>query len=295
MIELNDLRFFQALANAPSLAAAARHLGVTPPAVTQRLASLETRLALRLIDRGTQGISLTDDGAHLLRCARRVLKEAEELTEEMTLRRGALSGSLKVVAPLGFGRLRIAPVLAKFAQEHLDVAPELTLSDNPRQVMNQEGWDILIHVGRLPDLSVKQHLLRNNRRLLCAAPSYLEKHGAPDALQDLGRHRCGVVRENDLDVTLWNLSDQKNETQRVRITPSFVSNDGEVVRDWALRGMGIIERSEWSVAEDIATGRLVRVLSDFTLPDANIVALVRPNGMRSRKVEMSLEILKTHL
>ena len=295
MLELSDLRFFLTLTGAPSLAAAARHLGVTPPAVTQRLASLETRLALRLIDRGTQGISLTDDGAHLLRRARRILLEAETLTEEMTLRRGKLSGSLKVVAPLGYGRLRIAPVLAKFAQEHLELTPELILSDNPRRQMNQEGWDILIHVGRLPDLSVKQHLLRSNRRLLCAAPSYLEKHGVPDTPKTLVHHRCGVVREDDMDVTLWSFSDQKTEIQRVRITPTFVSNDGEVVRDWALQGMGIIERSEWSVAEDIATGRIVRVLSDFTLSDANIVALIRPYGTRSRKVEMWLNFLKEHL
>jgi len=291
MLELSDLRFFQTLAGAPSLAAAARHLGVTPPAVTQRLASLETRLALRLIDRGTQGIGLTDDGEHLLRRARRILSEAETLTEEMALRRGTLSGSLKVVAPVGYGRLRIAPVLAEFAQEHLEVTPELILSDNPRHVMNQEGWDILIYVGRLPDLSVKRHLLRNNRRFLCAAPSYLEKHGVPNAPKNLVNHRCGVVREDDMDVTLWSFSDQKTEIQRVRITPTFVSNDGEVVRDW----VGIIERSQWSVAEDIATGRLIRILRDFTLPDANIVALIRPYGARSRKVEMCLNFLKEHL
>jgi len=295
MLELSDLRFFRTLAGAPSLAAAARHLGVTPPAITQRLASLEKRLALRLIDRSAQGISVTDDGAHLLNLAGSVLTEAEALTEEMNLRRGALSGSLKIIAPLGYGRLNVAPVLAGFAQQHLEVTPELILSDDPRKVLNKEGWDILIHVGRLPDLAVKRHLLRPNRRLLCAAPSYLDRYGAPDAPQSLVTHRCGVVREDDMDVTLWSFSDPESETQRVRITPSFLSNDGEVVRDWALRGMGIIERSEWSVTDDIAAGRLVRVLSDYSLSDANIVALVRPYGKRSRKVEACLEFLKTHL
>ncbi|MBY6091521.1 LysR family transcriptional regulator [Maritimibacter alkaliphilus] len=294
MIDLSDLRFFGAIADAPSLAAAARALGITPPAVSQRLAQIEARLGLRLVDRGGGRLSLTAEGELLARRGAALLDAAGALSEDLALRRGALTGPLRVIAPFGYGRIHIAPLLADFMEAHPDVAPELTLAEDPRGAIRGSSWDVLIHVGRLPDLDMTQRFLAPNRRLLCAAPLYLEAAGRPRRPADLARHRCGVVREDQADVTLWQLSSAEAR-QGVRITPAFACNDGEVVRDWALRGLGIVERSEWSVAQDIATGRLEQVLPGWQLPNADIVALLNPRSGRAVRVESFLTHLVTRL
>lgn len=295
MLNLTDLRFFQAVAAAPSLAAAARLLNVTPPAVTQRLAQIEQKLQLKLADRGPAGLRLTAEGGLLAERSATILADLDGLSEELAERRGAIAGALRVVAPFGYGRLKVAPALATFALEHPELAPSLTLTEDPRGAMRTDLWDVLIHVGRLPDLGVVQQKLAPNRRLLCASPSYASRNGLPKTPYDLPEHRIGVVREDQADVTLWSLSNSNGDTKLLRIHPSFESNDGEVIRGWAMRGLGIIERSEWSVYDDLREERLLPVLPDWTLPDADVVALMNPRSVRAARIEAFVSHLKTQL
>ncbi len=295
MIDLTDIRFFQAIANAPSLAAAARQLGVSAPAVSQRLTALETRTGVTLVVRGTGSVVLTEEGNLLLRQGAPLLRQADDLLEDIAARQGQLVGPLRVVAPFGYGRLKIAPLLGSFAKDHPDVAPELVLSDHPRSLMGKEGWDVLVNVGRLPDLAATQVLLRRNKRILCAAPAYLERAGYPQIPQDLVNFRCGVVREDAADVSMWEFRSPSGEPTRVRISPAFTSNDGEVIRAWARQGLGIIERSAWSVSSDIACGDLHPVLPEWDLADADVIALLQPGFKRPRKVTAFLDHLKSQL
>lgn len=295
MIGLAELRFFQAVAAAPSLAAAARALNVTPPAVTQRLAQIEQKLQLKLAERGPGGLRLTAEGGLLAERGAAILTDLDGLTDELSERRGVIAGPLRVVAPFGFGRLKIAPILATFALEHPELAPSLTLTEDPRGAMRTDLWDVLIHVGRLPDLGLVQKKLIANRRFLCAAPGYASCHGLPDTPNDLFAHNIGVVREDQADVTLWSLLNSKGDKKSVRIHPRFDSNDGEVIRGWALDGLGIIERSEWSVADDLREGRLLRVLPDWRLPDADVVALMNPRSVRAARTEAFVSHLMTNL
>jgi DNA-binding transcriptional LysR family regulator len=130
-----------------------------------------------------------------------------------------------------------------------------------------------------------------NARFVCAAPDYLARHPAPRKPQELATHDCIVLRENQEDVTLWRFRKSRNEVS-VRVPAILSSNDGDVVRQWAIRGKGLIMRSEWDVAESLAAGRLVRVLEDWRLPDADIVALVdRRHGMTAR-VKLFLSFLQ---
>lgn len=285
MIDLADIRFLSAIATAPSLAAAARSLDVTPPAVSQRLTQLEERLHLRLVERGRGPIKLTAEGELLLERAKVILGDLETLVDELAARAGRIAGPLHVIAPLGFGRLRVAPVLGQFAQEHPDLRPMLTLSEDPRGAMRAAAWDVLIHVGRLPDLDIVQRKLASNRRLLVAAPAYAERFGLPRTPNEIAGHRVGVVREDQADVTLWPLTGPDGTVMSLRVHPEFASNDGEVIRAWAMAGLGIVERSEWSVAEDVSAGRLIRVLPDWALPDADVVALLNPRAVRAARVE----------
>ncbi|WP_279358271.1 LysR family transcriptional regulator [Methylobacterium indicum] len=287
MLATDDLRFFLAVAEAPSLAAASRALDVSPPAVTQRLRALEERLGTHLVDRAGRHLALTDEGELLAERGRAILDALGELDEALAARRGQVVGHLRVVAPLGFGRRHVAPVAAAFQAAHPGVAIDLTLSDRLGGV--PEGtFDLAVHVGEIagaaPGLIARR--LAPNARIVCAAPAYLAARGEPSVPDDLRRHACIALRENDEDVTLWRFARDGREA-RVRIEPRLASNDGEVVRGWALAGRGVILRSEWDVADDLRAGRLVRLLQDFAAPEAPVVALIgarrRARAARTRR------------
>ncbi len=296
MLATDDLRFFLAVAEAPSLAAAARALDVSPPAVTQRLRGLEERLGVHLVDRSGRHLALTDEGELVAERGRAVLDALGDLDEALAARRGRVVGHLRVVAPLGFGRAYVAPVAGAFQQAHPEVAIDLVLSDRLGGV--PEGtFDLAIHVGEIaqaaPGLIVRR--LAPNDRVVCAAPSYLAARGEPASPQDLHVHVCIALRENDEDVTLWRFRRDGAET-RIRIEPLLASNDGEVVRGWALAGRGIIQRSEWDVAADLRAGRLVRLLADHALPEAPVMALLgAPRRARAARTGRFLDALAAAL
>lgn len=289
MLETNDLRFFLTLSKASSLAAAARSQGVSPPAVSQRLALIEERLGLKLIDRGHGKLILTADGEILAGRAADIVGDLDRLVEDLAERQGRVTGELKVVAPFGFGRRHIAPLMASFSSRFPDCSLDLVLSDDPYGAMRKMAWDILVHVGRLPDLDIVQRRLAPNRRILCASPAYLSKFGTPENPDDLLQHRCGVIREDNADMSLWSLSDTSGLRKSIRIQPAFNSNDGEVIRGWALDGLGIVERSEWSITKDLTEGRLVPVLPDWSLADADVIALLNPRTLRAARIQVFMD------
>jgi len=171
----------------------------------------------------------------------------------------------------------------------------LTLLEAPYAEAARHSWDVIIHIGPLADSAVTQKVLAPNRRLLCAAPAYLAAHGTPAAVADLPRHVCGVIRENQDDVTLWTFTPPRGGTVTHRVSPAFISNDGDVIKRWALAGLGVIERSEWDVAAEIKAGRLVALLPDHALPDADIRALISPRTLRVARTRRFLDVLTEKL
>ena len=294
MVTLEDLRFFAKISTAASLAAAARELGVTPPAVTQRLRQLEERLGIRLVDRSTRKFALTAEGAELARRGGAVLADVEEITAAVSGQRDQVIGELRVVAPFGFGRRFVAPAAERFRRAYPGVAITLRLVENP-VALKAEAWDVIVHVGELPDSTLVMRPLAPNERLLCAAPAYLAARGTPLMPTDLPAHDCLALRENDEDVTLWRLIGRDGMTLPIRVRPAMASNDGEVVRRWGLAGQGVIMRSEWDVAEDLAAGRLVRLLPDWRLAAAPIVALLGPRAGRTARSNRFLDLLRADL
>ncbi|QIG96483.1 MULTISPECIES: LysR substrate-binding domain-containing protein [unclassified Bradyrhizobium] len=297
MISTDDIRFFTAIATARSLAAAARALDVTPSAVSQRLQGLEQRLGVQLVSRSARRLTLTDEGELLVLRGGALLDEATELTEALQARRGTISGHLKILAPLGFGRRYIAPVVAAFRSRHPDVSVELELSDRPGRAA-AGAWDVMIHIGALTDSTLRLLRLAPNERYLCASPAYLKRRGTPASPQNLRGHDCIALRENEEDVTLWRFSRRRAAAAPdvIRIEPMLSSNDGEVVKAWALADHGLIVRSEWDVAEDLACGRLARVLPNHRLPPADIVALLNPGRSgRARRTQAFVEHLRATL
>src|SRR5215472_9291266 len=295
MISTDDLQFIVALAASNSLAATARALDVTPPAVTRRLQLLEKRLGLHLVDRSGRRMVMTSAGERLVISARGIIEQLGELTESLSTQRTVVSGHLRIVAPLGFGRRFVAPEVARFRTMHPEVTIRLTLSDRPAR-LEDDACDLIIYVGKLHSSTLVKKALAPNERFLCAAPGYLARSGTPRKPEDLLKHDCIALRENDEDVTMWRFTPQNRGKQvRVRIDPSLSSNDGEVVRAWGLAGAGIIMRSEWDVADDINAGRLVRVLAGWRLPPAHIVALLSTRSGRSARTAVFLTHLQAAL
>lgn len=294
MISTDDLAFFHMVASCSSLAGAARRLNVTPPAVTQRLRTLEAKVGVKLIDRTSRGLSLTDEGELIASEGAMIIGAIDDLAERLASRTNQVRGHLRVAAPYGFGRRHVAPIVQQFAVDHPAACATLELSDSPIRQMS-ESWDIIIHIGTLPESDRLVTTLAPNRRILCAAPAYLASAGPIADPMALATHHCLALRENNEDVTLWRFSHARHGKVTVRIKPSLSSNDGEIIRDWALAGLGIIVRSEWDVAEDLAAGRLTEVLPHWSLPAADVVALLHARQGRSGRTNVFLQSLRSRL
>jgi len=294
MISSDDLHFFNVLAKSATLAESARKLDVTPPAVTQRLRALEARIGIRLIDRSGRRISLTDEGALVASHGMIVADAMEALSEALADRKKAVGGHLRITAPHGFGRVHVAPVADAFARTHPGVTVTLDLSDHPG-AQSVETSDVIIHIGPPASLNQIVTTLAPNRRILCASPDYLAKAAPIQSPSDLMRHRCLVVRENDEDVTLWRFLHPSREPETIRIHPTMCSNDGAVVRDWALAGQGVAIRSEWNIAGDLAARRLKRVLPGWEIPAADVIAMLGTRFGRSARTTAFLSMLRQSL
>ena len=297
MLTSEDLRFFYVISTQPSLTAAARKLNVTPPTVTQRLQAIEAKVSVKLVHRQARGIRLTEEGYLLQDKARSILAEMDQLQTLMATKKNLINGTLRVLAPLGFGNDYIAPLVGEFQQQHPTLAVELELSDKPSWAESHK-WDIIIYIGELRESTLKLAILAPNQRLLCASPDYLKKHGTPSSPRALRDHTCISLRENSEDVTLWRFThtagDGDSEKQEsIRINPTFTSNEGSVVKNWAMAGHGIIMRSEWDVQPELNSGALVQLLPAYSLPSADILALLGTDSRaRSARTSHFLQLLK---
>ncbi|MEV7037557.1 LysR substrate-binding domain-containing protein [Amycolatopsis sp. NPDC051061] len=199
---------------------------------------------------------------------RRVIRAQASLRSRIGFRdRASLRGRLAVHSSIGLGRAHIAPLLGDFAQAHTD----LELSHLPLHVAGTP-YDFAVRVGRLPDSRLHARLLHPNRRVVCAAPGYLERREPPRTLPDLADHDCIVIRENDIDFMNWRFGDDGDESV-VRVAGTMISNDGDVATAWCLAGRGMVMRSLWQVAPLLRDGSLVRVLPGIPAPPADIYAL----------------------
>jgi DNA-binding transcriptional LysR family regulator len=271
MKESGDLRFLLIIREHASLLAAARKLGLTPSAVSQRLQQIERGLDIHLLDRSSRKLRFTEEGELLCRQGVGVLQQFDTLLEEVRARRGGMVGTLKINAPLGFGRRYIAAAAAQYQQLHPEVDVVLNLSDQPLTEMG-ERFDVGIHIGELALSNLVAYTIAPNARFVCASPALLRQYGSPDKPEQLLDFPCLALRENNEDGTLWHFHKGRT-SQSVRVHPKLICNDGDVIHQWAREGRGIIMRSEWDVAADIASGKLVRLLPTFKLSDANVVAL----------------------
>jgi LysR family transcriptional regulator, transcriptional activator for dmlA len=285
----SDLAFFSLVARAGSLSAAARELDVTPPAVSKRLAQLERRLGVRLLHRTTRRVGLTAEGDVYLESARRILADIEEVEQLVSSRRATPKGLLRVNATLGFGRAHVAPAISAFARRYPEVDVQLQLTDRPHHLA-EESMDVGIRFGEVSDATLVARRIAPNRRLICAAPRYLEARGRPQVPNDLTRHDCIVLRQNDAAYGIWRFT-RGRKTETVKVRGALSSNDGEAVLGWALDGHGVLMRAEWDLARHLRSGRLELLLEEWALPPADIYAVYPERHRLSPKVRVFVDFL----
>lgn len=288
---LDDLQFFRVVASSETLTAASRELGCSLPVVSKRLSALERRLGVRLVQRGARRLVLTSEGTLYAARVETILGQLRELEDALTDRSAGLRGTLVVECTLGLGRAHVAPLLGEFAEAHPALHVRLQTSALP---LRRREFDVAIHVGTPPASSLRMRRLARNRRLPCASPSYLARHGTPARVEDLARHDCIVLRENESDYALWRFGDAGHPRQ-IRVDGSLSSNDGDVVTRWALEGRGVIMRSEWHVRPHLERGELVRVLPHVPTPPADIYALTEDDEHVPRRVSEFIDFLAARL
>lgn len=268
MDRLDELQTFLAVLDAGSLAGAARRLRRSPPAVTRVLGALEARVGARLVERTTRRLAVTEAGRRLADDARAVLAgyEAAVAREES----GPLRGPLRISAPLVFGRRHTAPVVAKFLDAHPGVTAELVLNDRNLDLVD-EGLDVAVRIGALSDSSLIVRRVGEVRRVVVAAPGYLAWRGTPERPADLARHEI-VHSSTQPGPPEWRFGGES-----VRLRPRLMVNAIEAVIAEAVAGRGVTRVFSYQVADELADGRLTRLLEPFE-PDPIPVQLVTPSA-----------------
>ncbi|RDU97771.1 LysR family transcriptional regulator [Trinickia dinghuensis] len=260
MDRLESMAIFARVVERGSFAAAAEDFRLTGTMVGHHVRALETRLGGRLLNRTTRRQSLTELGAQYYERCRLILAEvrdAEALGAEL---HGEARGRLRVLSPVSFGVHVLAPACIDYRAEHPNVEIDLVVSDRALDLVD-EGFDIAIRIGDLPDSSLVARRLRPYRSVVCAAPSYLARHGAPSVPTDLSRHQC-LGLAHPVASRQWRLHGPEGEVV-VPVSLVFSANNGEALRMAALSGLGIVMQPEILLADDLRDGRLVLVLPDY--------------------------------
>lgn len=275
-----------------SLSAAARAEGIAPAMIGRRLDALEARLGVKLLQRTTRKLVLTDEGAAFLEDCQRILGELEEAEAAVSERSARATGHLLVSAPAGFGRLHVAPLLPSFLAEHRELTVNLNLNDRVVDVIG-EGVDVAIRIASLLDSSLVGVKLADNQRVVVAAPSYLKRHGTPQTLADLARHNCLAI-SSEGSQRGWTFRDNgdKGKSVTLKVGGNMVCNDGAVLHDWALAGKGLAWRSMWEVGAQIEAGRLRTVLDQYAAPGSDIYAVFAQRRHLPLRVRAFVDFLR---
>lgn len=284
MDRLHAMALFVRVVESGSLSEAARRSGCSLATVVRRLAALEAHLGTRLLNRTTRRLQLTEAGTGYLGSAREVLRLVAE-SEQIAA--GGLSqavGRLVVSAPLLFGRMHVAPLLSELLSDEPSLSAELLLSDRVVDLL-EEGVDVAVRIGELPDSSLVALEVASVRRVLCASPDYLQRHGQPDRPADLVRHAF-LQLLTGRGQPRWRSDD---------IRPRLASNSAEALRDAALRGEGVVQLLSYQVADALREGKLVEVLAEFAGPPLPVHVVHAHARLLPAKVRAFRDVLKQGL
>ena len=282
-MDILSLRLFLRVAELGSVSAAGRDLSLSPASASARLVKLEETVGFRLFNRTTRAVSLTTDGETFLPYAQQSIETLEIGLSTVGGQGAQAQGVLRLTMPGSFGRMHIIPTLAEFQARYPLVSLDLRLSDEVFDAI-EGAYDLIIRNAPLADSSFIARKLASDRRLLVAAPSYLERHGVPSTPAELAKHQCVILANS----TRWKFANG----QTVSVPRSLTINDGEAMRHAIENGMGIGIKSVWNASKSLKSGRLVEVLPNFPLvTEASIWALYPSRRIVAPKVRAMVDFL----
>ena len=290
MDRIDDIALFLRVLDLGSISGAARSLDLSVAVASQRLQRLEKQLGVRLLHRTTRRLHATAEGAALAERGRALVEDLEALTGELSQAGANVSGTLRMTASASFGRQYLSPVLPEFLARYPKVRISVDLSDVMKDLVS-EGFDLAIRIGALEDSTFVARKIAPNRRVLCASPAYLAKHGAPATPADLAAHECLLLAGSQGRQDVWRMTDHNGRETAVRVNGRFESNYGEVLRDACVAGLGIALHSTWHVSLDLREGRLRRVLPHYRLAESGIYALMPQRRLVPMRVRAFADFL----
>jgi DNA-binding transcriptional LysR family regulator len=294
MDRVGDLSLFLRVLDLGSISAAARSLDLSVAVASQRLKRLERDLGVRLLHRTTRQLHATPEGAALAEQGRVLVEDLDALTS--SLRQGAteVSGRLRVTMSAAFGSLYISPLLPEFLARYPRVKLSVNLNDQVVELVGS-GFDLGIRVGALGDSGLVARQLATNRRVLCASPDYLRRYGAPRTPADLTAHECLLLVGSQGRQDVWRFTDRKGGELAQRVQGRFESNQGELLRDAAVAGLGIALHSVWHVHEQLRDGRLQVLLPDYPIATTGIHAVMPQRRLVPPRVRAFVDFLAERL
>jgi len=292
MDRFQAIQVFVKVAELGGFAAAARSLAMSPPAVTRSIAMLEDRLGTRLFVRTTRSVRLTESGERFLQDSRRILLELEEAEEAAVGSHAAPRGELRITAPVLFGRMFVTPILGSFLNTYPEVTARTVFVDRVVNLMD-EGLDIAIRIGNLPDSSLIAARVGSVRQVMFASPDYLQKHGIPERPEDITNHRLiqSVAIDGSGD---WPFL-ENGKPMSVRVEPRLRMNTNDAVIEMVRRGWGVSRLLSYQIAADEAAGQLQRVLTEFELPPLPIHVVHQEGRLVSAKVRAFVDYMVERL
>ncbi|MDA8231450.1 MAG: LysR family transcriptional regulator [Magnetospirillum sp.] len=285
---LDAMRAFTQVAEGGSFSAASQRLNLSKSAVSRLVSGLEAELGVRLLQRTTRSLALTEAGRAYLERSRAILSEIEDAHLAISHHQAEPTGRLRVTTPVSFATHHLSPILPAFLDRHprlsLDMAPTDRFVD-----LVEEGFDLAIRVGRLAESSLIARRLAPSRRFVCASPAYLARHGTPATPADLGHHDC--LSHGDLGAGEWGFVDARGRSFGVEVTGRVRAGSGDLLRELALAGVGVAYLPTFFIGPDIREGRLVPLLTGFTSQDAAVHAVWPAGRHLSPKVRAFVDFL----
>ncbi len=287
MSNLTDMEIFARVVSAGSMSAAGREMNLSPAVVSKRIRRLEERLGTRLLQRTTRQIAMTEAGHGFYERVIAILASVEEAETFVSRGSARAQGNLKVAVPTSFGRLHVAPHLARFLTENPDISINLDLSDDFVDIVG-DGYDLAIRIAELSDSSLVARRLAPIYRVLCASPEYLERRGEPRDIEDLVANHVTIAAANQ---DPWRLAGPRG-TEIVRTQSPVKTNSNEVVRACVLSGVGIALRSTWDIGPELHTGRLKILLPQYRASkDVGLYAVYPSRQFLPAKVRVFIDFL----
>lgn len=290
-MQIEDLRIFVAVVKAGNFTAAAEQLLLSKQYVSRRMAALEASLSVRLLNRNTRKLSVTESGQLFAQHAQRILDDIEEAERAVSPKRQALQGSYRISIPMSFGISHLSPLIAEFLQQNPAIQFQVELVDRYVDLVG-EGFDIAIRIGNLADSSLVARRLGQLKRVICCSPGYLERRGTPETPDDLLRHDC--LRYGREGQNGWEL-ERHGKLRIFDVRGPVLSNNGEVLRDAAISGLGIVLLPEFIVGPALENGSLVPILDAFQPGSLSLHALYPQHRQRSEVTRVFLDFLQERL